>query len=340
MKKAMIFFLIVCCFPVTAQESDSLRDIYIKRYPDHFALWPVLKRRTLTFQVAKDNDRRKKLSYIPNNSYSVGVGAYLFDIAFELAFAIPLDEKSHRRYGESDARDIQINALGSNFGVDLYHQKYEGFYIDDPSVDYSTSDAYPQRGDIRSRNFGVTGMYVFSGDKLSFKSAFNFAERQLRSGGSFLVSGALNSFKANADSAVLNMPYRSEFGAGATFEDLRYSTFSIAPGYAHNVVFRSFFINAAFMIGPAHNWITYRNDNQSEKNDISFNSFTVLRVGLGYNGNRFFAGLNFISQSRSVSFDNIYFTNSSNTFRLLAGYRFRESGFLKRSVWDIPGKLF
>lgn len=318
---------------------DSIRESRIKRYPEYFAVWPVLKKRTLTFQAARNDNRSDKVDFIPNNSYSIGIGAYLFDLAAELTFAIPVDEKSHSIYGESDALDLQLNALSRSWGADIYYQKYKGFYADDPSIDYLRDQSYPQRRDIETRNFGLTGFYIFNESRFSFQSAFNFAERQLHSAGSFLMSGAINSFKLTADSAVLAMSYRNEFGEGSDFEDLRYVTFSIMPGYAYNVIYRNFFINAALMIGPGHNWINYKSQNQAAKNDITFNSLVALRIGVGYNGKRFFAGLNFISQSRNVDFGNVYFTNSSNAFRMLVGYRFREFGVLRKSVWDIPKRV-
>lgn len=341
MRWPLAIILLLCCLAMGfgQDQKDSLRDTYIAQYPDYYALWPVIKKRTLTFQTARNDQKSDRVDFLPNNSYSVGVGAYLFDLAFELAFAVPVDEKSYSIYGKSDALDLQLNALGRSWGGDIYYQKYQGFYADDPAIDYVSGQVYPQRQDIVTRNFGLTAFYIFNESKFSFQSAYTFAERQLRSGGSFLVSGAINSFKLNADSAVLASRYRNEYGEGSMFEDLRYVTLSIMPGYAYNLVYRSFFVNAALMIGPGHNWINYKNQYQPEKNDITFNSLISLRIGVGYNGKRFFAGINYMSQARNVDFGNIYFTNSSSGFRILAGYRFPEFGILRRSVWEIPRKI-
>jgi hypothetical protein len=151
--------------------------------------------------------------------------------------------------------------------------------------------------------------------------------------------GTLNSFKLTADSSVLNVEQRDIFGERSSFKALKYTTFSIAPGYTYSVVYRNFFLNGTLVIGPAHNWIYYQHDDNSDRNDTSINSFALVRVGLGYSSDHFFAGINFVSQSRNVKFEQIGFTNSSSTFRLLFGYRFREFGVLKKSVWDIPRAL-
>jgi hypothetical protein len=350
MKLISLFLFFAVCTSSFAQDDlavsayprnrkDSLRSINVQRYPDHFFIWPVLKQRSLNFEVQSLQNRKRKLNFKPNNSFTVGLGVYLFELGIELTFALPVNDKSKSLYGETHAKDLQLNALTRRFGFDLYHQKYTGFYISDPTNKISKNTPSPQRSDIATRNFGLSGLYIFNDQKFSLKSSYNFAERQLHSKGSFIMVGTLNSFKLTADSSVLNVEQRDIFGERSSFKALKYTTFSIAPGYTYSVVYRNFFLNGTLVIGPAHNWIYYQHDDNSDRNDTSINSFALVRVGLGYSSDHFFAGINFVSQSRNVKFEQIGFTNSSSTFRLLFGYRFREFGVLKKSVWDIPRAL-
>lgn len=318
-------------------QDDSLRNIYIQRFPDHFFIWPVLKRRSLSFEMRSENDRQK-IKYSPNNAFTFGLGAYLFDLALEITGNIPLDEKSRTTYGESSAHDFQINALTRSWGLDLFRQKYDGYYVDDPDISYAKGDPYPQRPDIEARNFGVTLLYVFTPTRYSLKSAFNFAERQIKSGGSFLMTSTVSSFKVAGDSALLEDKYQTEFGNGSDFNTTRNTTFSIAPGYAYTYVHRNVFISGALMVGPAHNWIYHASDTE-EKNDIKINTFTSVRFGVGYSGDRFFGGVNYVLQSRAARFDDIRLVSATSTFRFLLGYRFSEFGILKKSVWDFPKQL-
>lgn len=337
-KACLIFLFLGVGFNVFSQEKvDSLQNDFIQRYPDYFFLWPVLKQKRLSFDVANKKDN-ESVEFKPNNSYTVGLGAYVFDLALEVTFAIPINEKDKETFGESRARDLQINALSRNWGGDLYYQKYTGFYSDDGSF-YPEDKPYPQRADITSKNFGLTGVYIFNDEKFSVRSAFNFSERQLKSGGSWLITGTVNSFKLNADSAVVSADYRSSIGQGSDFEELRYTTFSVAPGYAYNFIYKKFFLSGALMLGPAHNWTYYKAEDQPERNDIRVNVFSSTRLGLGYSNDRFFAGINFVMQSRAVRFEDVQVRNSTSTFRFLVGYRFREFGILKKSVWDFPKEL-
>lgn len=338
LRACLIFLFAGTTSAVFSQEQvDSLKDDYIHSYPDHFFLWPVLKQRSLRFTVANRNDN-ESVVFKPNNSYAVGFGAYVFDLSFEVTFAIPINEKNRTIFGESSARDLQINTLSKKWGADLYYQKYQGFYSDDGSY-YPSDKPYPQRSDITTKNFGLTGLYIFNDEKFSVKSVFNFSERQLKSGGSWLLTGTVNSFKLNADSAVVDVVYRDQIGLGSSFDALRYTTFSIAPGYAYNVVYKNFFLSGALMLGPAHNWTYYKMEDESEKNDIRINVFSSLRLGLGYSNDRFFAGINYVMQSRAVRFEDVQVSSSSSTFRFLVGYRFREFGILKKSIWDFPKEL-
>ncbi len=315
---------------------DSIRAHYVQRYPNHFFVWPVLKQRSLNFEVASLRTKRRRLNFKPNNSYSFGVGVYMFDVGFELAMAIPINEKNIDLYGETKARDLQLNVLARTYGFDLYVQKYKGFYITDPKVNIPKHKPYPQRSDIATRNFGLSGLYILNDKKFSLKSAYNFAERQLESKGSFIMVGTLNAFRLIADSSIFTEDQRVIFGESSSFKELKYTTFSLSPGYTYSIVYKNFFLNGALVIGPAHSWVYYKRNDGSDKNETSVNAFSSIRIGLGYNSDHFFAGINFVTQGRNVKFEEVQFTNSSASLRLLFGYRFHEFGVFKRSVWDLP----
>jgi hypothetical protein len=323
--------------PVT--NKDSIRDLYINRFPDHFFVYPVLKQRSLNFDLRKI-DGSDLLSFKPNNTYSLGVGLYLFELGFELAFAIPVQEKSKSIYGESHARDIQLNVLGKKWGLDAFYQKYTGFYKTEKDNEPQAGMPYPQRADIVSRNFGLTGNYVFNHQKFSFRSVYNFAERQLYSKGSLLLFTSIRSFKLSADSSILSNQQELVFGDQVSFKQLRYATFSLAPGYTYSLIYRSFFLNGSLAVGPAHHWIYYELETGADRNDISINAFVAARVGIGYNGDRIFGGIIYLSQGSIVRFDDVQFSNNNASFKILVGYRFGEVGILKKRVWDfIPFKI-
>lgn len=326
--------------PIEAQEEDSVRGYYIRHFPDYFFIYPVLRQRSLNFEIEMLDNSDNSVTYKPNNSYSFGVGLYLFELGFELAFAVPLDEKSIARFGESKSRDIQLNILGKKWGLDAFYQKYSGFYITYPKSEILAGEPYPQRPDIISRNIGLTGNYVFNNRKFSFRSSYNFAERQVFSKGSVVAFSSLSSFSIEADSSIVSDSRQAIFGSDVSFTKLRYTSFSIAPGYTYSMVFKNFFLNGTLSVGPSQHFIKYKKEGESEKDDTALNSFVAARIGIGYNGQRLFGGISFLTQGSNVKFDKVRFSNNNGTFKILFGYRFNEFGFLKKRVWDlVPFKI-
>ena len=320
--------------PVT-EDKDSVRRYYIKTFPEDFFVYPVLKQRGLNFELSKP-DRASLLTYKPNNTFSLGVGAYIFEVGVELAFAIPLKEKSIEKFGESEARDLQLNVLTKRWGVDAFYQRYRGFYIVDDENLPMASEPFPQRSDIGTKNFGFTWHYVFNHQKFSFRSAYNYSERQLYSKGSFLLFSALSTFRVAGDSSIVTASRQMEFGSEVDFTRLRYTTFSIAPGYTFNLTYNNFFLNTTFAVGPAHHWINYDLETGATREyEIDINTFFGARVAIGYNGYRMFGGVSFISQGSTVKFDDAHFSNNNNSFKILVGYRFSEVGILKKRFWDM-----
>lgn len=321
--------------PVT-EDKDSIRRFYIKGFPDYFFVYPVLKQRSLNFELAK-RDRSSVLTYLPNNTYNLGLGMYLFELGLEFSFAIPLREQSIDRFGESESRDLHLNVLTKRWGLDALYQKYSGFYIlDRESAPPPPEIPYPQRPDVVTRNFGLAWHYVFNHQKFSFRSAYNFSERQLYSSGSFILTSAWNTFRVAADSSIVHHKRQENFGSQVEFTRLRYTTISIAPGYTYNLTYNNFFLNATLGLGPAHHWINYDLEgNEAVQHDTAINAYLNARVAIGYNGYRIFGGISFMSQGNTIRFEEANFSNNNSVFKVLIGYRFKEFGILKKRVWDM-----
>ena len=333
MRRIFFIALVISVQAASAQRTvDSLRTFYVQEYQDKFFIWPVLKHRSLTFEVSDRKNDKQAVLFKPNNTAAMGFGFYLFEVGFEIAFAIPINERQKEIFGDTKARDLQINVLTKSWGIDLYHQKYSGFYKDDQRTKIVIDGS--KRPDIDTRNFGISGVYIFNHRKFSLRSSYNFAERQLRKKGSFIVYGTINSFKANADSAMLSPAMRVGFRNGSSFEDIKYTTLSVAPGYSYNYVLKKFFVNGTLTVGPAHHWVYYQEENGAEHYDVSFNATTIFRFAVGYNSDRIFGGIGYSIQTRAVTFEDVRFENSSDLIRFLIGYRFTEKGILKKHAWD------
>lgn len=322
--------------PVSLQQrlTDTLRSSYIETFPDKFSLYPVIKRSIVGFDLRKVGGNRQ-LSFLPNDAFNLGIGGFLFELNLELTFSLPLDQQSVRKYGETDSRGFMLNAMGRRLSFEVFHQTFSGFYIDDSKVSISPASPYPQRGDIATRMYGLTGSYLLNHQRLSYRAVYNFSERQIRSAGSMIVFWGLTSFRMTADSSILTPTQRDYYGEEVDFNSLRYTTLTLGPGYTHTFVYKDFFINGTISFGPAHNWINYELRGGEERNEIAINTSVMARIGLGYNSERFFGGVMFLTQSNNVRFDEVRFAGNNQTFKILFGYRFGEFGILKKRAWDL-----
>ncbi|PZR38132.1 MAG: hypothetical protein DI538_10395 [Azospira oryzae] len=321
-----------------SQDIDTLQNQYVKNLGEYFFIGPVLKKRALTFGISAQKDGKNKVSFTPNNAYSIGLNMNIFDLGLEASMSVPLDVKSVSRYGKSEVKDLQVSAVSRRFLADAYWQKYTGFYYTYPGLNIKADQPFPQRPDIAARNFGASFGYVFNHRNFSMRSAYTFLDQQLKSNGSALLGFIVSSFDIRGDSAITPVKLRQN-NAQSSIDEIRFTSLGIAPGYSYNLVYKNFFVNATLLLGPAHYWIRYHQVTANTRNDIEINLYTSGRFALGYNGNRVFSGLSYTWQARSVAFENLSFTNSINTLRFDLGFRFRERGILKKRAVDVVPQL-
>lgn len=335
----VVFALFIGLLPVSLLAQDTLRSKYVQDFPDKFFVWPLIKQRELNFDISNRYDDSQELKYRPNNLYSVGVGFNVFELSLELSMAIPLDVKSRTTYGPSDIRDLNLSFIGKHWGVDVYSQRYKGFYIENRNQGPASPDPIIKRSDILLTNTGGNFIYAFNRRKYSIRAAFNYSERQIKSAGSFVIAGSINGANLQADSSVMRQIYSPDAYSVSSFRKFQYASFGLAPGYAQSLIYKDFFLNAAVSFGPAHYWIKYEAEGDTDY-DLSINTYADLRFAVGYNSDRFFGGLSYVLQSRNIRFEDIEFTNGSSVLKFLVGYRFHEFGILKKRAKDfVPSGL-
>ena len=149
----------------------------------------------------------------------------------------------------------------------------------------------------------------------------------------------LTPLRVEGDSAFVSPDYAPLYGKGADISSTRTTLLGVAPGYAYNLIYKGFFLNGTLALGPAQNWIVYGTEDGTEKHHSRLNGFVALRIAIGFNGDRMFGGLTFTNEGRSAKFENLEITSTNSAFKMLIGYRFRETGILKKRVMDIPRGL-
>lgn len=136
--------------------------------------------------------------YMPNNPLNLGAGISVKNTVINMIFDYGLFPLKGKAYGKTKLTDFQIHNYRKHLVLDLFIQRYKGFY-DPLSVDRGIV-SYP---DLSVSQIGGEGTYVFNGNKFSVRAAFEQSEKQLKSAGSFLLGGGVYFQKIGLDSMML-----------------------------------------------------------------------------------------------------------------------------------------
>lgn len=125
----------------------------------------------------------KEKEYQPNNPMKIGaafsINNTFINFKYSLGFASMTDEDK----GQTKSFDFQIHQYSRRFLIDLFYQEYKGFYHEKNEDEI---ELYP---DTQVRQIGAEVGYIFKSNQFSAKAAFEYAEEQLKSAGSFVIGG-------------------------------------------------------------------------------------------------------------------------------------------------------
>ena len=314
-------------------DSDSLRLRYIKTYERQIFFGPVIKQRTLSFQLKNRYDINR-ITFRPNNSYSAGIRFNIFGIGIEGSLAIPLATRNTVRFGNTDVSEFSFNSISNQWLADFFWQRYTGFYFERSWATLKIKDIHPQAPGLGVMNSGFSYTYIFNHRKFSIRSPYQFTEHQNKSDGSLLLGFVFSRFKIFGDTTIILPSDQIYFGEGVNSTGLDVVNMSLMPGYSYNFIHKNYFLNLTLLTGLAHYWINYDPLNGRKRYDIDLNLAASFRAALGFNGEKYFAGLSFQTQKHQAYYKETRITQSAGSFRLVAGIRFRERGIFTKRLSD------
>ena len=285
-----------------------------------------------------DNWTKRFIDYRPNENYNVGVGVGHKWLNLDLALSFPFINDDDEFFGKTKRFDIQANMYLNRFTVDLNYQTYKGYYGSNPQDYINEFDrrnpVYPIRPDISTFNTAVNVLYNFKPDKFSYRAAFTYNERQVKSGGSWLVGSFLSYFQMKADSTIVPFEERDEFNPDADFRSAKYINTGVSGGYGHTfIIKKKWFISVTLVMGLGPSFITFpkRNGNPSSK-EVKFAIRGIGRTALGYNGEKFFGGISSISSASSeVDEEEAYLSRMINNVKVFFGIRLGPPNLFNKS---------
>ncbi|QSE97439.1 DUF4421 family protein [Fulvivirga lutea] len=319
------------------EEYTANRKLYIEERHDQWYIKPIVTLRTLNLDITDENQNVPDIRYSPSSNNFMGFGIYAFDLNIELSFKLPQDEEKVPAdiFGKTESFDFQTNIYAKKWGADVAFQRYNGMYMEDPQnhfSDWQSGDPYPIRDDLSLRYFQFNGFYIFNHKKFSFRSPYTQADRQLKNQGSFLLSFFVSNFRFSADSTLIPPSAQAAFPLNDDLKRMRVTTLALMPGYTYTLTQNNFYINGALSLGPGHLWTAYNRGDFSEEN-IGFRPVFNFRGGFGYNGPQFFAGASGFFQVVSAKLDNANIASASGNIKFFVGFRIKEKGIMKKSLF-------
>lgn len=316
-------------------ETRPINEEYIVDYSDQLSikLYGILKSNQINHVNHQTED---KLEYKPNENFNIGFGFGYKWVGVDLAFNLPGVNDDDDKFGKTRRFDIQSSIYTRKFAIDLIFQRYKGYYLVNPDKyipGFDPDGPFPQRPDMRTLIYGASALYIFKHDKFSYRSAFTYNERQIKSAGSFIAGPFLTYFRMDADSSLIISEAESAFDTSQDFRGSEYIKYGISGGYAHTFVIgkRVFFsLSLAIGLGPEIKKTPAINGNRSSV-ESKFTGRLSSRTALGYNSEKFYAGLagvSFFSGERDEDED--YLERSVNHVKIFIGKRFDPPKFLKK----------
>lgn len=298
----------------------------------------------ITLKLTFNNDIEKLAVYTNSNDIKLSPNTKtIARISFNYKFISICLSFAPKFFPGNDDDDIRgkskIGGFGFNFNFthwtqELSYSRTKGYYLEntkDFNPFWKEGDPYAQIPDLLFKNFQGITAYNFN-PKFSVNALATQSERQVRSAGSF-IPHLLYRYYIVDD--------RTPRTATSTTQKSRNFEVLLGAGYYYNFVIRnSFYVALGLTPGIGYNFTTLqtRFPSGTEKTKSNSALFRIdARAGTGYNGPRFFSGLNFNASAAKFRQQNTTAINEDTRLfvQLFAGYRLNAPRFLKEKVESV-----
>lgn len=339
----LIFLLLLLCqkqaFAASGVRNDSTSWLkgtidanYIENLSDRLTLRLFMSRKYSTYGIM-DFVNHQDLRYNPNDRLVMG-GGFSYGIwTIDVGLNFPaINNKDVPLFGETKSLDLQTHFYMRKFVIDLYYHKYHGFYLDnsfDMVKNWPSADTFLIRGDMHVKGLGGNLQYVFNSSRFSYRAAFNQTDWQKKSAGSFLAGVEGYFFTTTGDQSLIpDSIINPQFWEGTKYDRSEIFCVGLNGGYAHTFVIRKrFFFTLSLQLGASGGKTTLLlgDDPSSELSSFSVNASMTGRFAMGYNSDRFYAGLSYanLRLRNQAPPEEAWLNFDTGIIRLIAAYKIK-----------------
>lgn len=229
--------------------------------------------------------------YEPNSGLNLGVGVsfqkFTLNIAVPVSFLNPTRQEVWPSF-----LDLQAHIYPNKWLLDVFAQFYNGYII----KDFQNAGEDYLRKDIRAVKLGLSGSYLFNGDKISFEAAFQQTAIQKKSAFSPLVGFEAYRVRISGDSLIVP----EELAIPGNYSRGDFYHVGPSAGLAGTLVFgKGFFLTGVASGNLGLGFSKADQDKETRQVDLMTGYF--LRGFAGYNGKRFSINGNYVHKQLNLA---------------------------------------
>jgi hypothetical protein len=269
---------------------------YVRTFPRTVTVRTFLGEKISTFTLI-DKATNRRLAYHPNNVLALGIGATIRGLGLNVSVGLPFHDQKEDVYGVTRHIDLQVHRYSRKLMIDAYYQNYKGFHLsskDDVTM-IPGPEEYPYFPNIRALTIGASGLYVFNGERYSLRTVSTQQEWQMRSAGSPLLGASIFTHLFSNDKDLLPQYYKyPDFLGGHEPRDIHYYGLNINAGYGYTWVLDNashYFLAGAIDGGAGPGYSSAEEENGTRLNHMTVSFTANVRLGAGYNSEKWFAGI-------------------------------------------------
>lgn len=263
-------------------------------------------------------------AYTPSFGPRIGPRILYKDFGTTITLPLPMPESEVHRRGSTVHRNFIVNTYWRENALDVYYQRYHGFYVVSPwdELSFKRAAIYPQLPDAVVTNVGINWYYNFDSDRYSLKAAFDQTEFQLRSGGSWIAHGFYNHLEMGLGERFIKGSNDNELTEIPKMSSAKIDSLGGAYGYGHTYIRGRYFVTTQGLGGIA---LQYQQVDRAVQKDLTTFALALkfnINLAAGYNHKDYIVGAKILIDTLSSRVETVEVSSSLASAQIFAGQRF------------------
>ena len=176
---------------------------------------------------------------------------------------------------------------------------------------------------MTTKHMGVSFTYLFSPEDYSMVAAFDLSAKQFESGGSWLLNFSASDHHLTNPTPIIPAELAGTYGEYEKVKTAKLFSAGFGGGFGYNLIlFEDYYISLLAMINYANQFIRYEKID-GEANSSRTGALGHFKIGLGYNGEKFLAGVTLLNDTSTYEIETVETSFSTIEGAFFVGTRFK-----------------